>query len=100
IPCWSPFGTRSEKSMITLYDAFVPSCVQILRSVSGLITKAEAYCAEKTVSLEALIGAKLAHDMLDLRLQVYSCAVHHMSSIEVVKRDKFTPDKPIPPNNY
>src|SRR3546814_9371435 len=82
--------------LITLYDAFVPSCVQLLRSVSGLITKAEAYCAEKSLPPEALIGAKLAPDMLDFAYQVKSCAVHSIGAIEGVKRGNFSPDQTTP----
>src|SRR3546814_3213211 len=89
MPCWCPFGTRSEKSMITLYDAFVPSCVQLLRSVSGLITKAETHCAEKSLPPEACLGAKLAPDMLDFASQGTSCAVHSTGAIGGVKRGNF-----------
>src|SRR3546814_8109746 len=96
MPCWCPFGTRSEKSMITLYDAFVPSCVQLLRSVSGLITKAEAYCAEKSLPPDALIGAKLAPAMLDFAYQVNSFAVHSIGAIEGAKMGNFSPDKTTP----
>src|SRR3546814_8773297 len=100
MPCWSPFGTRSEKTMITLYDAFVPSCVQLLRSVSGLSTKAEAYCAEKSLPPEAPIGAKLAPDMLEFAYQVKNCSVHSIGAMVSVERGNFSPDQTTPPNAF
>lgn len=86
--------------MITLYDAFVPSCVQLLRSMSGLLKKAEAYCAEKSLPPEALIGFKLAPDMLDFAYQVKSCAVHSIGAIEGVQSGNFSPDKTTPPDDF
>ncbi len=50
----------------TTVQAFVP----ILGSLSGLLTKAEAYCAAKKIQQEVLLGARLYPDMLPLSRQV------------------------------
>ena len=58
---------------ISLYDAVVPSNLQILRAVDALLDKAQAFCAEQGRAEGDLIGAKLAPDMLPFGYQVKSC---------------------------
>lgn len=48
----------------SLYDAVVPSNLQILGAVDALLDKAEAFCAERGVKTADLISARLAPDML------------------------------------
>jgi hypothetical protein len=85
---------------MTLYDAFVPGCVQILNSVLGLLEKAEAYCKEQELPAEQLIHAKLAPDMFDFAYQVKSCAVHSIGAIRGVQQGNFSPDHAPPPDNF
>ncbi|UAL11634.1 DUF1993 family protein [Caulobacter segnis] len=53
-----------------LYAIAVPTYVQMLKGLSGQLTKGEAYAAEGVLSPEALIGARLAPDMFPLSTQV------------------------------
>ena len=76
----------------SLYAATVPSYVQILNSVSGLIDKAESFCTEKGISPHDIIQARLAHDMLPFAYQVKSVAVHSLGAIEGVRKGVFSPD--------
>lgn len=85
---------------ISLHDAFVPSCLQILRSVGGLIDKAEAHCADTGRDPAELIGAKLAPDMYDFAYQVKSCAVHSAGAVAAVKAGNFSPDMATPPSGF
>lgn len=85
---------------ITLHEAFVPSCLQLLGSVAKLIDKAEAHCVEKGRAPCGLIGARLAPDMLDLAYQVKSCAVHSAGAIEGVQSGNFSPDMTTPPDSF
>src|SRR6202165_5952762 len=55
---------------MSFYDASVPAFLQILGSLSGLLTKAEAHCAAKNVQPEVLLGARLYPDMLPLSKQI------------------------------
>jgi hypothetical protein len=84
----------------TLYAATIPSCLQILGSVSRLVTKAETYCNEKGWAPEALIDARLAEDMLPFAYQVKSTAVHSIGAIEGVRRGSFSPDGTQPPATF
>ena len=76
----------------SFYDAVVPSNLQVLGAVDALITKAEAFCAEKGMAPADLIDARLAPDMLPFGYQVKSCAAHSVGGIEGVKAGSFSPD--------
>jgi uncharacterized protein len=85
---------------ITLYDAVIPSNLQILGSVSGLIDKAEAHMAEHGVSEEELIAARLAPDMLPLSYQIKASAEHSKGAIEGVRAGVYSPDLTPPPTSF
>ena len=55
---------------MSFYDAAVPAYLQILGSLTGILTKAEAHCAAKNVAPEVLLGARLYPDMLPLSKQI------------------------------
>lgn len=86
--------------MITLHEAFVPTALQLLGSLNGLLAKAEAHCREQEVASETLISARLAPDMLDFAYQVKSCAVHSFGAIEGVRQGNFSPDTSPPPSSF
>lgn len=85
---------------LTLYAATIPSCLQILGSVSRLIGKAESFCDENGLAPEALIQARLAEDMLPFAYQVKSTAVHSLGAIEGVRKGTFSPDTTTPPATF
>jgi hypothetical protein len=55
---------------MSFYDATVPAFLQILGSLSGLLTKAEAHCEAKKIQPEVLLNARLYPDMLPLTKQI------------------------------
>jgi hypothetical protein len=55
---------------MSFYDATVPAFLQILGSLSGLLTKAEAHCKARNIQPEVLLGARLYPDMLPLSKQI------------------------------
>lgn len=81
----------------SLYAATIPSFQQILGAVSGLIGKAEAFCAQQGIAPEELIQARLAEDMFPLAYQIKSTAVHSLGAIEGVRKGVFSPDTSVPP---
>jgi len=74
---------------MSLYDVSVPAFLQILGSLPGLLTKAEAHCKAKNIQPEVLLGARLYPDMFPLTRQIQivcdfaakSCA--RLANIEV-----------------
>lgn len=85
---------------ITLYDAFVPTCLQQLGAVSGLLDKAEAHCAANGWEPEKVIQAKLAPDMFDFAYQVKSCYTHSALAIEGAKAGTFSPNMEDAPTTF
>jgi uncharacterized protein len=55
---------------MSFYDASVPAFLQILGSLSGILTKAEAHCKAKNIAPDVLLGARLYPDMLPLSKQI------------------------------
>jgi uncharacterized protein len=52
------------------YEATVPAFLQILGSLTGILSKAEAHCTAKKIAPEVLLGARLYPDMLPLSKQI------------------------------
>lgn len=84
----------------SLYSAVVPTYLQILDSVSGLLERAESFCSEKGMAPEQIIEARLAEDMHPFAYQVKSTAVHSLGAIEGVRRGVFSPDTTKPPESF
>lgn len=81
---------------ISLYDAFVPSCRQIIGACQNLVSKAEAHCAATGMAKADLMATGLAPDMAPLPFQVTMVAQHSFGAIEGVRAGRFSPN-PAPP---
>jgi uncharacterized protein len=55
---------------MSFYDASIPAFLQILGSLSGLLTKAEAHCEARKIQPDVMLGARLYPDMLPLSKQI------------------------------
>ena len=84
----------------SLYSATIPSNLQDLGALSGLIAKAEAFCEERGLAPATLIGARLAEDMHPFAYQVKSTMVHSIGAIEGVRKGAFSPDDSVPPDSF
>lgn len=85
---------------LSLYAATIPSYVQVVGAVAGLLSKAEAFCQAKGIAPEEIIQARLAPDMLPFTYQVKSTAVHSLGAIEGVRKGSFSPDMTPPPADF
>lgn len=59
---------------MSFYETCVPSFLQILGSLPGVLTKAEAFCKSKNVAPETLLGARLYPDMFPLSRQIQTAS--------------------------
>lgn len=84
----------------SLYDATIPSYLQILGAVKGLLQKAEGWARDNDVSEADMLALKLAPDMLDFAYQVKSAAYHSWGAIEGVRAGNFSPDPNDPPQSF
>jgi uncharacterized protein len=55
---------------MSFHDASVSAFLQILNSLSGILSKAEAHCKARNIAPEILLGARLYPDMLPLSKQI------------------------------
>jgi hypothetical protein len=55
---------------MSVYETAVPAFLQILGSLSGILSKAEAHCAAKNIQPDVLFNARLYPDMLPLSRQI------------------------------
>jgi len=55
---------------MSFYDGSVPAFLQILGSLTGILTKAEAHCKAKNIQPDVLLGSRLYPDMLPLSKQI------------------------------
>ncbi len=85
---------------ISLYDAIIPTQLQIVRAAAALIVKAQAFCEDRAIPPEDMMQAKLAEDMLPFAYQVKSIAVHSIGAIEGVRKGMFGPDINPPPADF
>ncbi len=83
---------------ISLYDATVPSFLQVLASAAGYLDKGLAYCAEQKIDPNDIVEARIHPDMLPFRFQIQSVVHHSLGAIEGVKQGLFKPGGPEAPD--
>lgn len=77
---------------LSLYEAFVPNCQQMVGALNNLIDKGEAFAKDNGLSDEDMIGARLTEDMWNLPWHVRSCWVHSAYVISLLPSGEFSPD--------
>lgn len=85
---------------ISLYDAVIPTQLQIIAAVRSLVDKAVAHCEERGSAPEEIIGARLIGDMQPFSYQVKCCREHSLGAIEGVRERVFTPSLVAPPDSW
>jgi len=55
---------------MSFHDASVPGFLQILGSLSGILSKAEAHCKAKNIQPDVLLASRLYPDMLPFSKQI------------------------------
>ncbi|MBB6124462.1 DUF1993 domain-containing protein [Sphingobium subterraneum] len=85
---------------ISLYDATIPSYLQILRATAATIDKAEAFCAERGCDPAELLGTRLIEDMFPLAMQIKWVSTHSLGAIEGVRAGSFSPDRTAPAQSF
>ena len=75
----------------SLYQAVVPTYLQILNSTIGLVDKVEEHCKTQGIDPSELLNARLAEDMWPFANQVYSVKHHSLGAIEGAKAGLFAP---------
>jgi len=79
---------------VSLYDLTVPSYLQILGGIEGVLSKGAAHCKEKGVDPNEIVETRLAPDMAPFRFQIVATAHHSAGAITGVKAGAFGPPAP------
>lgn len=85
---------------ISLYDAVIPSQLQIIAAVRALVDKAKTHCEDTGTAAEDIIGARLVEDMQPFSYQVKCCREHSLGALEAVREGVFTPSLAAPPDSW
>lgn len=84
----------------SLYDATVANYLQILGAASGFLEKGLAHFREKGVDPAEILEARLAPDMVPLRVQVVAFTHHSRGAMEAAKNGVFVPPTNKPDLDY
>lgn len=85
---------------LSLYDATVPTFLQQLRALDGLIAKAADFCAEGKASEAELQEARVAEDMLPFAWQVRWGPAHSSKAISACRAGTYSPELTPPPVTF
>jgi uncharacterized protein len=84
----------------SLYEATIPSYLQLLAALSKLIDMAQAHCTEKGLPDSDLTEARLIGDMQPFAYQITSSVHHSLGAIDGVRKGVFAPDMTPPPTSF
>jgi hypothetical protein len=85
---------------LSLYQATVPSFLQILGPITGLVEKAREHCMAQGGSEADLCDSRLAPDMWPFAKQVMATIQHSAGAIAGVKKGETGPDLTPPPTSF
>jgi hypothetical protein len=85
---------------MTLYDATIPTYVQIVGAVRGFVARAAEWVDKEGMDEAEIVNARLAEDMLDFAYQVKSVVFHSHGAIECVRAGAASPDMSPPPQSF
>ncbi len=80
----------------SLYDATVASFQQGLAALDAILGRAQTYFQQQGTSLNDIVDARLAPDMLPFSFQIVSAAHHSMGALSAAREGLFKP--PAPPD--
>lgn len=75
----------------SLYDLSVPTYLQTVRAIGGVLRRAAAHCAETGADPDDFMGARLIEDMAPFHFHAEVVPHHSVSALEAVKTGVFDP---------
>ncbi len=76
---------------ISLYQATIPTFIQIAGATRQLLDKAESWCDEQGLAPAALIDARLIDDMWPFAFQIESVRTHTARALDALHTGRFSP---------
>jgi len=75
----------------TLYELSVPTFLQTMRAIGGVLDRTTRHCADTGADLEQLVAARLFPDMAPLHFQIEALTHHAVWGLEAVRTGVFAP---------
>ena len=75
----------------SLYDLGVPTFLQTLRALRGVLARAARHCAETGADPDALVEARLIEDMAPFHFQIEALRHHAVWGMEAARTGAFEP---------
>jgi hypothetical protein len=76
---------------LSLYDLSVPTFLQTLRALSGVLGRAARYCAETGADPDEFVSARLYPDMAPFHFQIEALRNHSVWGLDAVRTGEFAP---------
>lgn len=76
---------------IALYDLSVPTFLQTLRALSGVLDRTALHCADTGANLNDFVGGRLYPDMAPFHFQIEALKNHAVWGMEAVRTGDFAP---------
>lgn len=85
---------------ISFHEASVPTYLQVIGGLTGVLEKGLGYCKEKGIDPESIVETRLAPDMLPFSFQIHSVVHHSVGALEGMKTGIFRPPGEKPKLSY
>lgn len=76
---------------MSLYDLSVPTFLQTMRALSGVLDRAARHCDQTRADPDGFVSARLYPDMAPFHFQIESVRNHAVWGLEAVKTGAFAP---------
>lgn len=76
---------------ISLYELSVPTFLQTMQALSGVLDRAASHCAEIGADADDFVTARLYPDMAPFHFQIEALKNHAVWGLDAVKTGKFAP---------
>jgi uncharacterized protein len=86
-----PHQSKEEPMATSLYDLSVPTFLQTIRAIAGILDKAAKHCAETGDDPDNFVNARLFDDMAPFHFQIEAAGHHCVWGVEALKTGAFTP---------
>jgi hypothetical protein len=85
---------------ISLYDLTVPTYLQTLTGVSGVLDRGLSHCVDNNVDPADIVATRLFADMAPFSFQLWSVVHHSRNALEGLKSGVFGPPAKLPELDY
>jgi hypothetical protein len=85
---------------ISLYELTVPSYLQTVNAIAGVLARGAGFCQEKGIDPQTFVETRLFADMLPLAFQVASVEHHSVGALTALTTGVFNPPSGPLPADY